>query len=183
MAAPEDAIRAALDGTPAALSGTERAVLGPGSPARVFSLFDARTRDRLGRSISALRFRAGRIDADWCAGNVAVADGELVGAFDREPVADSEAVTAGFSAAGFATSSTSGGGLSTPEEALGFLLDHERARGVPFDGAEQRTAAAAAAWVVAFNARWETAMRPGLDDGATTASLHARGEDLLSLTR
>ena len=345
VTASGDAIRAALDGTPGTLSGTERAVLGAGSPAEVFSLFDAHTRDRLGRSISAVRFRAGRIDvvwglrlddgrdvvvkahrhpvdvravtaatraksslvaagfpcprplsgpdevdghvlvvetllsagtepggrdpgvrrllaeglaehvavlrrtgadddlvaragagpswcryqqgpwptphdpvvdftccppgyewldafarrageqisahrghevvvghADWYAGNVAVADGELVGTFDWELVADTEAVVAGFAAAGFASSSTTGGGLSTPEEALGFLQDYERAREVPFDGAEQRAAAAAAGWIVAFNARWETAMRPGLGDGATTASLRARGEDHLSLT-
>jgi len=120
--------------------------------------------------------------ADWYAGNVAVADGQLVGTFDWELVADAEAVVAAFSAAGFASSSSSGGGLSTPEDALAFLQDYEQARGVPFDGAEQRAAGAAAGWIVAFNARWETAMRPGLEDGMTTALLRARGEDYLSLT-
>ncbi|WP_328291343.1 hypothetical protein OG218_01000 [Kineococcus sp. NBC_00420] len=119
--------------------------------------------------------------ADWYAGNCAVADGQLVGTFDWELVADAEAVIAGFTAAGYASSSSSGGGLSTPEETLAFLQDYERARGVRFDMAEQRAATAAAAWIVAFNARWETAMRPGLDDGTTTALLRARGADYFSL--
>ena len=120
--------------------------------------------------------------ADWYAGNCAVDEGRLVGTFDWELVADTEAVVAGFSAAGYASSSSSGGGLSTPEEALAFLRDYERARGLPFEEAEQRAAAGAAAWIVAFNARWETAMRPGLEDGATTALLRGRGEDYLTLT-
>jgi hypothetical protein len=105
-----------------------------------------------------------------------------VGTFDWELVADAEAVIAGFTAAGYASSSSSGGGLSTPEEMLAFLQDYGRVRSVPFDGAEQRAAAAATAWIVAFNARWETAMRPSLDDGATTALLRASGADYLSLT-
>ena len=120
--------------------------------------------------------------ADWYAGNVAVADQELVGTFDWELVADTEAVIAGFTAAGYASSSSSGGGLSSPEETLAFLRDYELARGRSFAGGEQRAAAAAAGWIVAFNARWECAMRGGLDDGATTALLRERCEDYLSLT-
>nr|WP_240894885.1 phosphotransferase [Kineococcus siccus] len=119
--------------------------------------------------------------ADWYAGNVAVADGRLVGTFDWELVADTEAVIAGFSAAAFAASSTSGAGLSTPEEARAFLQDYEHARGSSFDAAEQRAAAAAAAWILAFNARWESAMRPPGEDGVTTALVRARGEEYLSL--
>jgi len=120
--------------------------------------------------------------ADWYAGNCAVTGGELVGTFDWELVADTEAVIAGFAASCYASSSSAGGGLSTPEETLAFLQDYELARGIPFDGAEQRAAAAAAAWIVAFNARWETAMRPGLEDGATTALVRRRDEDYLALT-
>ena len=43
----------------------------------------------------------------------------------------------------------------TPEETSAFLQDYELAGGAPFVGAEQRAAAAEAAWIVAFNARWE----------------------------
>ena len=146
--------------------------------------------DALGRRASEqiLTCRSHRSDdvvvghADWYAGNCAVADGRLVGTFDWELVADTEAVIAGFTASCYASSSSSGGGLSTPEETLAFLQDYELARGAPFGGAEQRAAAAAAAWIVAFNARWETAMRPGLEDGATTALLRGRGEDYLALS-
>jgi len=120
--------------------------------------------------------------ADWYAGNCAVADGQLVATFDWELVAETEAVIAGFTASCYASSSSSGGGMSTPQETLAFLQDCELARGVPLDGAEQRAAAAAAAWIVAFNARWETAMRPGQEDGTTTALVRERGEDYLSLT-
>jgi hypothetical protein len=56
--------------------------------------------------------------ADWYAGNAAVAEGQLVATFDWELVADTEAVIAGFTAASYAASSTSGGGLATPEEVV-----------------------------------------------------------------
>ncbi len=120
--------------------------------------------------------------ADWYAGNVAVADGELVGSYDWELVADTEAVIAGFAAAGFASNSTSGGGLSTPQEVIAFLQDYELARGLPFTGDEQQAAAAASAWIMSFNARWEVAMRTGSGDGVTTALLRDRCEDYLCLT-
>ena len=120
--------------------------------------------------------------ADWYAGNVAVAGGDLVGTYDWELVADAEAVVAGFAAASYASSSTSGGGLSTPEEARAFLQDYEAARGLPFSGAEQRAAAAAVAWIVAFNARWEVALRGGDGDGPTTALVRDRGEEYLTTT-
>lgn len=120
--------------------------------------------------------------ADWYAGNVATADGALVGTFDWELVADTEAVIAGFAAACFAANSTSGGGLSTPEEAAGFLRDYDAVRGRPLSDQERRTAAGAAAWIVAFNARWHVALiEHGLCDETTVALAGQRGPDYLSL--
>jgi hypothetical protein len=120
--------------------------------------------------------------ADWYAGNAAVADGALVATFDWELVADTEAVIAGFTAACYAASSTSGAGLSTPEDVAAFLRDYEVARGrltVP----EQRAAAGAAAWILAFNARWELGLRhPGHDDSPTVTLVRERQEDYLALT-
>ena len=108
--------------------------------------------------------------ADWYAGNTAVVDGALVGTFDWELVADTEAVIAGFTAACYASSSTGGGGLSTPEEVAAFLRDYEDARGQPLSERERRTAAGAAAWILAFNARWQVALIDhGLCDDATVA--------------
>jgi hypothetical protein len=121
--------------------------------------------------------------ADWYAGNTAVAGGVLVATFDWELVADTEAVIAGFTAACYAASSTSGGGLSTPEEVAEFLRAYDAARGAPLTGHEQRAAAGAAAWIVAFNARWELGLRnPGDGDGATVSLVRERQRDYLSLT-
>jgi hypothetical protein len=120
--------------------------------------------------------------ADWYAGNTAVAEGALVGTFDWELVADAEAVIAGFTAACYAASSTSGSGLSTPDEVAAFLQDYDVARGVSLTGREQRSACAAAAWILAFNARWELALpNSDGDDGANLSLVRERGEDYLDL--
>lgn len=120
--------------------------------------------------------------ADWYAGNTAVADGVLVATFDWELVADTEAVIAGFSAACYAASSTSGDGLSTPEEVLDFLRDHESARGRPYTDREQRAAAGAAAWILAFNARWQLALgRTGDDVGTALWLVRERPDHYLAL--
>lgn len=96
--------------------------------------------------------------ADWYAGNVVMADGALVGTFDWELVADTEPVIAGFAAACYAASQTSAGGLSAPAEVADFMRDYESARADPLSEAERRTAAAAAAWICAFTARWQVAL-------------------------
>jgi hypothetical protein len=120
--------------------------------------------------------------ADWYAGNTAVAESALVGTFDWELVADAEAVIAGFTAACYAASSTSGSGLSTPDEVAAFLQDYDVARGVSLTGREQRSACGAAAWILAFNARWELALpNSGGDDGANLSLVRERGEDYLDL--
>lgn len=121
--------------------------------------------------------------ADWYAGNASVAGGALVATFDWELVADAEAVIAGFTAACYAASSTSGAGLSTPEDVAEFLRDYEVARDTPLAGPEQRAAAGAAAWILAFNARWELGLREhGLDQGATLTLVRERQEDYLAIT-
>ncbi|SDS59600.1 Phosphotransferase enzyme family protein [Friedmanniella luteola] len=121
--------------------------------------------------------------ADWYAGNTAVVDGRLVGVFDWELVADTEAVIAGFAASCYASSATGGGGLSTPEEAVAFLQDYEQVRGQPWTGSERRAAAGAVAWILAFNARWQVALvEHGLGDEATIALVRDRQEDYLGLS-
>lgn len=121
--------------------------------------------------------------ADWYAGNTAVSGGRLVGTFDWELVADTEAVLAGFAAACYAASSTGGGGLSTPDQVAAFLRDYDVARARPLSGRERRAAAGAAAWIVAFNARWHVGLiAHGLCDEATVALARDHGEDYLSLT-
>ena len=120
--------------------------------------------------------------ADWYAGNTAVAGDALVGTFDWELVADTEAVIAGFAAACYAASSTGGGGLSTPEEAAMFLRDYESVRSLPLAHEERRAAAGAAGWILAFNARWQVGLiAHGLCDEATLSLVRDRGDDYLSL--
>lgn len=121
--------------------------------------------------------------ADWYAGNTAVVDGRLVGVFDWELVADTEAVIAGFTASCYAASASGGGGLSTPREVAAFLKDYEDVRGQPLSGPGRRAAAAAAAWILAFNARWQTALIVhDMCDTATIALVQDHQEDYLPLT-
>lgn len=50
-------------------------------------------------------------------------------------------------------------------------------------GAEQRAAAAAAAWILAFNARWELGLRTNGDsEGPALSLLEERQEGYLALT-
>ncbi len=121
--------------------------------------------------------------ADWYAGNTVVADGALVGTFDWELVADTEAVIAGFAAACYAQRQTSAGNLSGPEEVADFMRDYESVRAIPLSVAERRTAAGAAAWICAFTARWQAAL---LDQDRSDDSLHVtrvqqRQNDYLAL--
>ena len=121
--------------------------------------------------------------ADWYAGNTAVVEGQLVGTFDWELVADTEAVIAGFTASCYASSATAGGGLSTPKEVAAFLHDYEEVRGQPLSERERRTAGAAAAWILAFNARWQVALIDhGLCDYATIGLVQDHQEHYLSLS-
>lgn len=121
--------------------------------------------------------------ADWYAGNTVVKNNELVGTFDWELVADAEAVIAGFAAACFAASSTSGGGLSGPREVAGFCLDYEQVRGRPFSPQERLTATGAAAWILAFNARWLVGLiQHGLCGESTLSMVRDHGDQYLTPT-
>lgn len=121
--------------------------------------------------------------ADWYAGNTVVADGVLVGTYDWELVADTEAVIAGFSAACHAQRQTSAGGLCTPERVAGFMREYDAVRELTLSEAEQRTAAAAAAWICAFTARWQVALLKHdlSDDDPHVIQVQQRQEDYLTL--
>jgi hypothetical protein len=121
---PDETTGTALGGTGATLSGTERAVLGDVSAARVLSLFSDHTRARLGRPVRRVLFRAGRIDAVW---GLELDDGrEVVLKAHRRPV-DVGAVAAAARAesllfrAGFPCPRP----LSGPDEVAGHVLTLE----------------------------------------------------------
>jgi Ser/Thr protein kinase RdoA (MazF antagonist) len=121
--------------------------------------------------------------ADWYAGNTAVVDSRLVGAFDWELVADTEAVIAGFTASCYAASASGGGGLSSPTEVAAFLRDYEEVRGQQLSDGGRRAAAAAAAWILAFNARWQVALIVhGMCDSSVIDLVRDHQEDYLSLS-
>ena len=74
------------------------------------------------------------------------------------------------------------GGLSAPEQVVEFLVDYEDARGTPFRPDEQRATAAAATWILAFNARWAVGMGDeGVDASSSLAPARTRRHDYLSL--
>ncbi len=63
-----------------------------------------------------------------------------------------------------------------------FMRDYDTVRTRPLDDRERRTAAGAAAWILAFNARWQVGlMDQGLCDEATVSLVRERGEEYLSL--
>jgi hypothetical protein len=69
--------------------------------------------------------------------------------------------------------STAGATAPTAAEVTGFLRDYEQARSHPFSDAEQRTAAAAVTWLLAYNARCELSLLPSGGGPARGSSLHA----------
>ena len=118
----------------------------------------------------------------WAVGGGQPAEERDRQTFDWELVADTEAVIAGFAASCYASSSTGGGGLSTPDEVAAFLNDYQDVRAEPFSDRERRAAGAAAAWILAFNARWQVALiGHGLGDFATIAMIRDHQEDYLPL--
>lgn len=109
--------------------------------------------------------------------------GTLVGTFDWELVADTEAVIAGFAAACYAQRQTSAGGLSAPEDVAAFLRDYDSTRAEPLSTAEQRTAAAGAVWICDFTARWQVALleHDRSDDYPHVTQVQKRQDDYLTL--
>lgn len=100
---------------------------------------------------------------DFYAGNVLVADPDgdarVVAVVDWDLVVEPEAVVAGLTAGGLLHDRA-----PSPEEVAAFLDDHAAARGRAPGGRDRAEAAAAARWVLAFNARCDLAMlAPGED--------------------
>jgi hypothetical protein len=64
-----------------------------------------------------------------------------------------------------------------------FMRDYDTSRTRPLGDEERRTAAGAAAWILAFNARWQVALIDhGLGHEATVSLVQDRAEDYLTLT-
>jgi hypothetical protein len=90
----------------------------------------------------------------WVCQNVRFAGHEVVASSDWDSlVARPEPVIAGLSAGAFPEGSDHGPGAPTPDEVGAYLADYDGSRSTPFTRAEQAAAAAAAAWVLSYNAR------------------------------
>jgi Ser/Thr protein kinase RdoA (MazF antagonist) len=99
--------------------------------------------------------------ADWTCGNVWFRDGQVSSSYDWDSLAAApEAVLVGLAAGSFTMGSIAGANVPTPSEATAFLRDYEEVRSRPFSESEQRTAAAAVTWVLAYNARCAVSFLP-----------------------
>jgi len=112
--------------------------------------------------------------ADWYGGNLRFDRGRLVGAFDWDLVADTEAVVVGLNAGGYTDTGTSDAATS-PDDVAAFLADYDSVRPHAFSAQEQRFAAAAASWVVAYNHRCRLSLLPA--EAASSPSLELLHEN------
>ena len=105
---------------------------------------------------------------DWVCQNIRFRDGEVAATFDWDSlIGVPEAVIAGLSAGAYTEGGTGDASAPSPEEAALFLADYDARRAARFTPSEQAVAAAAAAWVIAYNARCGlSAMDHGLSPGA-----------------
>jgi hypothetical protein len=134
--------------------------------------------DDLARRAANVLEQAGPADAvahaDWTCGNLRFQHGRVSCSYDWDSLAAApEPVLVGLAAGCFTEGSTAGATTPTAAEVIGFLRDYEQARSHPFRDAEQRTAAAAVTWVLAYNARCELSLLPPSERPARGSSLHA----------
>jgi len=91
---------------------------------------------------------------DWVCQNVRFLAGQVSAAYDWDSLlAHSEPILAGLAAGHHTQGSVRDPAAPTPDEVAAFLAEYEVARRRPFNGAHQAAAAAAATWVLAYNAR------------------------------
>lgn len=134
--------------------------------------------DDLARQAADVLNQAGPPDAvahaDWTCGNLRFQDGQVSCSYDWDSLAVApEPVLVGLAAGCFTEGSTAGVNMPTTAEVTGFLRDYEQVRSHPFSEAEQRTAAAAVTWVLAYNARCELSFLPPGGLPPRGSSLHA----------
>jgi Ser/Thr protein kinase RdoA (MazF antagonist) len=96
---------------------------------------------------------------DWYVGNVRVEYDRVVAVFDWDFVVEPEPVVVGLSAGGLLLE-----GAPSPADVAAFVDDYAQVSPAGLDRAQRRVAAAAARWVLAFNARCDLAMLTGRPD-------------------
>ncbi|HEX3257575.1 MAG TPA: phosphotransferase [Pseudonocardia sp.] len=96
---------------------------------------------------------------DWYVGNVRVEGGRVVAVYDWDFVVEPEPVVVGLSAGGLLLE-----GAPSPADVAAFVDDYAQVSPAGLDEAQRGVAAAAARWVLAFNARCDLAMLSGEPD-------------------
>ena len=113
--------------------------------------------------------------SDWVCQNLRFAHGEVVASYDWDSlIGQSEPVLAGFGGGSYTEGSTAGAGAPSPEEVAAFLADYDDSLERRFTGEQQVVAAAAAAWVIAYNARCGVCLEAlgyGVDAGSALRML------------
>ena len=133
--------------------GIERAVFGPVTADDVTAWLDRHVTQRLSARVSTMLFRTGRVSAVY---------GLL-----RESC--------------YTADSIHGSEAPAPDEARAFLIDYETARAERFSPGQQAAAAAAATWVMAYNARCQLSADATDVSGSPLATLSTHRHDYLSL--
>ena len=99
--------------------------------------------------------------ADWSCGNLRFHGGKVSSSYDWDSLAVApEAVLVGLCAGGFTSGGGAGADTPTPDEMTAFLRDYEDVRADPFNEPQQKAAAAAITWVLAYNGRCEASFMP-----------------------
>jgi hypothetical protein len=91
---------------------------------------------------------------DWVCQNLRFNQDGVCAAYDWDSLlAETEPVLVGIAAGAFTEGSITGTGAPTPQEVVAFVSEYDATRPHPFSKSEQTAAAAAATWVLAYNAR------------------------------
>jgi hypothetical protein len=92
--------------------------------------------------------------SDWGCQNLRFTQDRVSTAYDWDSLlAETEPVLVGVVAGAYTEGSRAGANAPTPDEVVAFLVDYEAQRSAPFRQHGQVAAAAAATWVLAYNAR------------------------------
>jgi phosphotransferase family enzyme len=92
--------------------------------------------------------------SDWVCQNLRFTQDLVSAAYDWDSLlAEAEPVLVGVVAGAYTEGSSAGANAPTPYEVTAFLADYEAHRHTPFSRDDQVAAAAAATWVLAYNAR------------------------------
>jgi hypothetical protein len=120
---------------------------------------------------------------DWSARNVRFAGDRIVAVFDFESLErTAESTALGVAAATWRSLGEGDDPIAPAREEIERYLElYERARSGPLTATQRRAARGMAVYALAYTARCEHALWPGIRDGRATARLSQDGPDLLAM--